>query len=189
MREVHLLRASHEAIMVGVGTVLSDDPQLTVRLLGLEDRQPIRIVLDSRLRTPIGSALVRGIAQAPLWIIAAEDAPAAPERALRGAGAEIMRVGRGGGGQLDLAAALVLLAQRGITRVFSEGGPILGEALAERGFADVVIISTADHALDVPGVLAVRPGLSTTLVDEELYVLRGETRHGSDVFATYDRRT
>jgi diaminohydroxyphosphoribosylaminopyrimidine deaminase / 5-amino-6-(5-phosphoribosylamino)uracil reductase len=189
MREVHLLRVSHEAIMVGVGTVLSDDPQLTVRLPGLEDRQPIRVVLDSTLRTPVGSALVGGIAQAPLWIIAAEDAPAAPEHALRAAGAEVMRVGRGPDGQLDLSAALRLLATRGITRIFSEGGPIVGEALAERGFADVVIISTADHALGAPGVLAVRPRLSTTLVDEEQYLLRDTARHGSDVFATYDRRT
>jgi diaminohydroxyphosphoribosylaminopyrimidine deaminase/5-amino-6-(5-phosphoribosylamino)uracil reductase len=188
MREVHLLRAAHEAIMVGVGTVLSDDPQLTVRLPALADRQPIRVVLDSRLRTPLDSALVRGARGVPLWILAADDAPAAPERALREAGAEVMRVGRGPDSQLDLAAALGLLATRGITRVFSEGGPILGEALAERGFADVVIISTADHALGAPGVLAVRPGLSTALVDDEQYVLRDTTRHGSDVFATYDRR-
>jgi diaminohydroxyphosphoribosylaminopyrimidine deaminase / 5-amino-6-(5-phosphoribosylamino)uracil reductase len=188
MREVHLLRASHEAIMVGVGTVLSDDPQLTVRLPGLEQHSPIRVVLDSTLRTPLTSALVRGARDVPLWIIAAEEAPAAPERALRDAGAEVMRVGRTAG-KLDISAGLRLLATRGVTRVFSEGGPILGEALAERGFADAVIISTADHALGAHGVAAVRPGLSTVLVDDEQYALRGRERHGSDVFTTYERKT
>ncbi len=186
MREVHLLRARHEAIMVGVGTVLSDDPQLTVRLPGLEDRSPIRVVLDSGLRTPLASALVRGARKAPLWIIAAEDAPADAELALRAQGAEVMRVSRTGH-SLDIAAALRLLAARGITRVFSEGGPIVGAALVELGLADVVILSTADRPLGAPGVVAVRPALATALADPKQYMMIGETRHGSDVFTTYER--
>ncbi len=189
MREVHLLRASHEAIMVGVGTVLSDDPQLTVRLPGVESLSPIRVVLDSRLRTPLASALVRGSAEVPLWIVAAADAPAAPELALRAAGAEVMRVGRAADGALDIAAALRLLALRGVTRVFSEGGPTVGAALAERGLADVVVISTADHAMGKPGVVAVRPGLANALIDPEQYGLVGQARHGGDVFTTYERAT
>jgi diaminohydroxyphosphoribosylaminopyrimidine deaminase / 5-amino-6-(5-phosphoribosylamino)uracil reductase len=186
MREVHLLRTRHEAIMVGVGTVLSDDPQLTVRLPGLEHRSPIRIVLDSRLRTPFASALVRSAAKVPLWIIAAEDAPESAERALRERGADVMRVSASDG-SLDIAEALRLLAVRGITRVFSEGGPIVGEVLSERGLADVVIVSTADHALGKPGVPAVRPGLSAALADDGRYRRAGEARHGSDVFTTYER--
>ncbi len=187
MREVHLLRACHEAIMVGVGTVLSDDPQLTVRLPGLEDRSPIRIVLDSRLRTPATSALVRGIGTAPLWIIAAEDAPADAERTLRSAGAEVMRVGREASGALDIAAALRLLAFRGITRVFSEGGPTVAAALATRNLADTIMLSTADHALGRPGVAAVPAELGALLADRDRYVKDGGVRHGSDVFTTYRR--
>jgi diaminohydroxyphosphoribosylaminopyrimidine deaminase / 5-amino-6-(5-phosphoribosylamino)uracil reductase len=186
MREVHLLRARHEAIMVGVGTVLSDDPQLTVRLPGLEERSPIRVVLDSGLRTPSASALARAAREVPLWIIAADDAPLEPERVLRAAGAEVMRVGRAHG-SLDLKAALELLAIRGVTRVFSEGGPIVGAALAELGLADVVILSTADHALGALGVAAVRPALAVALADPSQFTRIADARHGSDVFTTYER--
>jgi diaminohydroxyphosphoribosylaminopyrimidine deaminase / 5-amino-6-(5-phosphoribosylamino)uracil reductase len=187
MREVHLLRASHEAIMVGVGTVLSDDPQLTVRLPGLEDRSPIRVVLDSALRTPVDSTLVRGAPDVPLWIVGAEDASAAPELALRAAGAEVMRVGRDENGALDLAAALRLLALRGITRVFSEGGPRVAAALVDHGLADVVVVSTADHALDAPGIPALLPPVTAALADAGRFRLEAEARHGSDVFTTYGR--
>jgi diaminohydroxyphosphoribosylaminopyrimidine deaminase / 5-amino-6-(5-phosphoribosylamino)uracil reductase len=188
MREVHLLRASHDAIMVGVGTALSDDPLLTVRLPGLEDRSPVRVVLDGDLRLPVGSALARTAGEVPVWIVAAEDAPSEPEFRLREAGCEVMRVGRTGNGRLDLAAALRLLAIRGITRVFSEGGPTVGEALAQAGLADVVIVSTADAALGSPGLPAIRPGLAAALVDGARLVSTGETRHGSDVFTRYERR-
>ncbi len=188
MRAVHLLRASHDAIMVGAQTVLSDDPQLNVRLPGLEDRSPVRVVLDGRLRTPPGSLLARTAHSLPVWIFAAEDAPWEAERALREQGVEVMRVGRGTDGRLDLGAALRLLALRGVTRVFSEGGPMVGEALAEAGLADVVILSRADVALGQEGLPAVRPGLSAALGDAERYVRLGEERHGSDVFTTFERR-
>jgi diaminohydroxyphosphoribosylaminopyrimidine deaminase / 5-amino-6-(5-phosphoribosylamino)uracil reductase len=187
MREVHLLRVSHEAIMIGVGTVLSDDPQLTVRLEGLEQHSPIRIVLDSHLRTPMSSQMVRTAKKVPLWIIAAEDAPATPELALREAGCEVMRVGRDNSGTLDLGAALALLATRGITRVFSEGGPIVAEALAQQGLADAVIISTADSALANEGLPAIRDGLAKSLGDPGQFMRMGESRHGSDVFTHYER--
>jgi diaminohydroxyphosphoribosylaminopyrimidine deaminase / 5-amino-6-(5-phosphoribosylamino)uracil reductase len=187
MREVHLLRASHDAIMVGVGTVLSDDPQLNVRLPGLEDRSPIRAVLDSRLRLPLGSNLAKTAGRLPLWVIAAEDAPAEAERALKDIGAEVMRVGRGAGGALDLAAALRLLGLRGVTRVFSEGGPAVAEALAEARLADVVIVSTADHSLGAPGMVALRRGLAGAIADPGRYAALDRRRHGSDTFTTYER--
>jgi diaminohydroxyphosphoribosylaminopyrimidine deaminase / 5-amino-6-(5-phosphoribosylamino)uracil reductase len=99
----------------------------------------------------------------------------------------VMRVGRPADGRLDLAAALRLLGIRGITRVFSEGGPVVGEALAAAGLADRVIISTADHRLGTVGVLAVRPALAATIGNPALYSPPETVRHGSDVFATYER--
>ncbi len=188
MHAVHLLRASHDAIMVGVETVLSDDPQLNVRLPGLEDRSPVRVLLDSRLRTPRASKLATTAREIPVWVIAAEDAPREAELALRGCGVEVMRVGRAGDGRLDLRAALRLLALRGITRIFSEGGPTVGEALAEAGLADVVILSRADAPLGRPGLQAVRPGLDAALRDTARYVRKGAERHGSDLFTTFERR-
>jgi diaminohydroxyphosphoribosylaminopyrimidine deaminase/5-amino-6-(5-phosphoribosylamino)uracil reductase len=185
MREVHLLRASHDAIMVGIGTVLSDDPQLTVRLPGLEDRSPLRVVLDTGLRLPLTSALVRTAAVVPVIVIAAEDAPAEPELRLRDNGIRVFRIGRDAGGRLDLSAALRLLALQGITRVFSEGGPIMAESLGVLGLADRLIVSTADHALGSPGTLALRPSLRAALADPGRFRLLATARYGSDIFTTY----
>jgi diaminohydroxyphosphoribosylaminopyrimidine deaminase / 5-amino-6-(5-phosphoribosylamino)uracil reductase len=187
MREVHVLRAHHEAIMVGVGTVLSDDPQLNVRLQDYGDRSPIRVVLDSHLRIPLSSKLVQTAQQKALWIMTAEDAPIAAEQELKRAGAHVMRVGHRSDGMLDLAAALRLLAVRGITRVFSEGGPTVGEALAKRGLVDVVIVSTADHPLGSEGLLALRPALAAQLEDLAQFSPVASTRFGTDVFKIYER--
>jgi diaminohydroxyphosphoribosylaminopyrimidine deaminase / 5-amino-6-(5-phosphoribosylamino)uracil reductase len=187
MREVHMLRAHHEAIMVGVGTVLSDDPQLNVRLPGYGDRSPVRVVLDSHLRIPLSSKLVQTAQQKALWIMTATDAPVAAEDDLRRAGADVMRVGHGSDGMLDLAAALRLLALRGVTRVFSEGGPIVGEALAKQALADVVIVSTADHTLGSQGVVALRPALAAQLKNPAQFRPVASARFGTDVFKTYER--
>lgn len=186
-REVHLLRAHHDAIMVGVGTVLADDPQLTVRLEGLEHRSPVRVVLDSALRTPVDSVLCRSADAIPLWIIAAEDAPVEAERALRATGAEVMRVGRAANGALDLKEALELLATRGITRVFSEGGPVVAEQLALRGLVDVAVVSTSSKRLDAPGVVAVRAGLAEQLAAPGVFTLRTTQVHGADRFEIFER--
>jgi diaminohydroxyphosphoribosylaminopyrimidine deaminase / 5-amino-6-(5-phosphoribosylamino)uracil reductase len=187
MREVHLLRANHDAIMVGVGTALSDNPQLNVRLHGLEDHSPVRVILDSRLRLPLVSSLVATAHHIPVWVIAADDAPAAQELALRERGVEVMRVGRDATGALDLAAALRLLALRGITRIFSEGGPTVANALASAELADTVIVSTADHRLGTPGIAALRPELASALADPTRYMRLNEKRYGTDTFTTYER--
>jgi diaminohydroxyphosphoribosylaminopyrimidine deaminase / 5-amino-6-(5-phosphoribosylamino)uracil reductase len=187
MREVHMLRVHHDAIMVGVGTVMSDDPQLNVRLAGLEDRSPLRVVLDSRLRIPLASNLVRTAHLRPLWIITGENAPVEAEQALRALGADVMQVGQSGSGGLDLKQALDMLAQRGITRVFSEGGPTIAEALSAARLPDRVIISTADHALGSAGLAAIRPGLAADLADPARYTVVNSARYGSDVFEIYER--
>ncbi|MFM9973208.1 MAG: bifunctional diaminohydroxyphosphoribosylaminopyrimidine deaminase/5-amino-6-(5-phosphoribosylamino)uracil reductase RibD [Beijerinckiaceae bacterium] len=187
MREVHLLRASHDVIMVGAGTVLSDDPLLNVRLPGLEEQSPVRVVLDSQLRLPLTSRLVATAQTIPVWVVASEHAPVENEKRLRATGIEVMRVGCADDGHVDLAAALKLLALRGVTRVFSEGGPQVGEALVRAGLADVVIVSTADHALGAPGIVALRPAFAGALRDAGRFTLRETARHGTDVFTTYER--
>jgi diaminohydroxyphosphoribosylaminopyrimidine deaminase/5-amino-6-(5-phosphoribosylamino)uracil reductase len=187
-RQVQLLRAQHDAIVVGVGTVLADDPLLTVRLAGLEDRSPIRVVLDSHLRTPPGSQLARTAREIPVWIVAAEDAPVESERLLVAAGAEVMRVGRGPDGALDLDEGLRLLATRGITRVFSEGGPIVAEQLALRDLIDVMVVSTSTRRLDADGVVAIRDGLQRRLADAGLFSQASTLIFGEDRFETFERR-
>jgi diaminohydroxyphosphoribosylaminopyrimidine deaminase / 5-amino-6-(5-phosphoribosylamino)uracil reductase len=152
----HLLRARHDVIMVGVGTVLADDPLLTVRLPGLEHRSPVRVVIDTRLRTPRSARVIATAAEVPTWIIAGEGASAAAERRLVEAGAEVLRVGAPGG-RVDVGAALRLLGARGITRVFSEGGPTVGAALLEADLVDVLALATSRTALGVEGVPALAP--------------------------------
>jgi len=184
---VHHLRASHDAIMLGIGSVLADDPLLTVRLPGLERRSPIRVVLDSALRLPLDAKLVQGAAAVPLWVIAAESAPVAAEERLVAAGVEVMRVARAADGHLDLAEALRLLAFRGITRVFSEGGPTVGERLAAEGLADEVIVATSPTPLGRAGVVAVRPGLAALLADPEIYAVTETGQVGCDRFERFTR--
>lgn len=188
MRWVHLQRAHHDAIMLGIGSVLADDPQLTVRLPGLETRSPVRVILDSHLKLPATSTLARTARQVPVWVIAAETAPIGPELALVEAGVEVMRVAAGADGHLDLAAALTLLGARGITRVFSEGGPRIGEKLALAGLADEVVVSTSARFLGREGVVAVRPDLARLLASPDLYRLAEAELIGDDRFEHFVRR-
>ncbi len=184
---VHLQRAHHDAIMLGIGSVLADDPQLTVRLPGMAERSPVRVILDSQLRLPLDGRLARTAREVPVWMIAAETAPVDREIALVAAGVEVMRVGLGPQGHLDLGEALQLLGARGITRIFSEGGPTVGEQLAQAGLADEVIVSTSPNRLGAEGVVAVRPALAALLADPDLYSRIDAGRIGCDAFEHFVR--
>jgi diaminohydroxyphosphoribosylaminopyrimidine deaminase / 5-amino-6-(5-phosphoribosylamino)uracil reductase len=189
MREVHFLRVNHDAIMIGVGTALSDNPQLNVRLPGLEDCSPVRVILDSQLRLPLTSQLILSARDIPVWVIAAIDADPAREAALLNAGATVLRVARNATHRLDLNAVMHLLASRGITRVFSEGGPRVADDLVASDLVDRVIISTADHALGHAGLVAILPSLSQALQDETRFALVETQRFGHDVFKHFERQS
>jgi diaminohydroxyphosphoribosylaminopyrimidine deaminase/5-amino-6-(5-phosphoribosylamino)uracil reductase len=158
---VHMMRAHTDAIMVGAGTIAADDPLLSVRLPGLEQRSPVRVVVDSALRTSPTAAVVAGAREHPTWIVTADNAPIEAERRLADQGAEVLRVH--GDGEVDLAAALAHLTQRGITRVFCEGGPALADALAAAGLIDEVVLATAQRRLGGSGLPALGANLKAAL--------------------------
>jgi diaminohydroxyphosphoribosylaminopyrimidine deaminase/5-amino-6-(5-phosphoribosylamino)uracil reductase len=132
--ETHRLRAGYDAIMVGIGTALADDPLLTVRGAVLPRVPPVRIVVDSALRLSPTSRLVETVQEAPVWVLCAEDVPAARRGDLERAGVRVLPLPRGESG-LDLEAALQKLGEEGIRSIFCEGGGQLGASLLA---ADVV---------------------------------------------------
>lgn len=182
---VHMMRAQADAILVGVGTILADDPLLTVRLPGLEDRSPVRVVFDTHLRTPPTAQVVTGATAVPTWVVTGESASRTAEETLAANGVEILRVGMDAGGRLDVRAALSLLAARGITRIFTEGGPSLAECFARHDLLDEVIVSTSPNALGETGAPAVGPELQRAL-DERFEHVRSEMA-GCDRMDAYER--
>jgi diaminohydroxyphosphoribosylaminopyrimidine deaminase/5-amino-6-(5-phosphoribosylamino)uracil reductase len=158
---VHMMRAHADAIMVGAGTIAADDPLLSVRLPGVEPRSPVRVVVDSALRTSQVAAVVAGAREHPTWFLSVDNAPTDAGRRLVDQGAEVLRVR--GGGEVDLGAGLAQLAQRGITRVFCEGGPTLADALAAAGLIDEVVLVTGQGTLHEPGLPALGSNLEAAL--------------------------
>ena len=154
---VHLLRAQNDAIMIGVGTALADDPLLTCRLPGMAKDSPVRVVLDSALRLPLSSQLVRTARQTPVWAIAGASAPGAAEQALRGEGVEVLRVASSSAGGLELVAVLKLLAARGVTRLMVEGGPTLAAALLRADLVDEAVLFHSAKIVGARGIDALNP--------------------------------
>ena len=133
---VHRWRAECDAVAVGIGTALADDPLLTARLEG-DARQPTRVVFDSGARLPLTSALVTSIDQAPLIVICAPEAASARRDGLERAGAEVI-VATGRNDQARLEAALDELGRHEIQDLLVEGGPTFAGALFDAGEIDQV---------------------------------------------------
>jgi diaminohydroxyphosphoribosylaminopyrimidine deaminase/5-amino-6-(5-phosphoribosylamino)uracil reductase len=161
---VHLLRAESDAIMVGIGTVLADDPLLTCRLPGMTKDSPVRVVVDSKLRLLLDSRLVQTARETPVWVVTGPHAPAAAEEALQARGVDVLRA-PAVSGRIDLAAALKLLAGRGITRLMVEGGPTLAAALVCADLVDEAVLFHSAKAVGVDGVEALAPGAMSALTE------------------------
>ena len=121
--EGHRLRAQHDAIVTGIGTVFADDPALTCRLPGMENRSPIRVVLDRSLRLPLESRLVQSAREVPVWAVTTEKASETRAAALTENGVRVLRLP-----MCEPTASLALLGTEGITRVLIEAGPRLSTA-------------------------------------------------------------
>ncbi|CDZ37322.1 Riboflavin biosynthesis protein RibD [Neorhizobium galegae bv. officinalis] len=139
--QVHRLRAEADAILVGIGTVLSDDPELTVRIPGLENRSPTRIVLDRRLELPLDSKLVKSARDVPVIVVASPGSALSVEGGIPGdkreklieAGAEIMD-------STELDILLAILAVRGMSSLLVEGGATIAKAFLDASLVDRVLL-------------------------------------------------
>jgi len=183
---VHLWRAHADAILVGIGTARADDPSLTVRLPGLSERSPLRIVLDSSLHLQPSSHLVRGARDIPTLVVTTRHAPAHPKRMLASFGVEVIAVAADAAGRVDLPAALEALAERGLTRLCCEGGPHLADALAHADLVDVCTLITGPTALGAGGLPAIGPHLESSLARGHLKPVESRA-FGPDHAITYER--
>jgi diaminohydroxyphosphoribosylaminopyrimidine deaminase/5-amino-6-(5-phosphoribosylamino)uracil reductase len=187
-RRVHLLRAQCDAILVGIGTVLADDPVLTCRLPGMEARSPVRAVLDRSLRIPGTSRLVHSARETPLWVMTSDlsEAPAAMK--LGAAGAQVIRVAATATPPgLDLAAVLGALSDKGISRLMVEGGARVASSFVAAGLIDEVWLLRGCEAVGADGVPALDALPLSALTGSPAFKLRASENVGKDTLTIYER--
>jgi diaminohydroxyphosphoribosylaminopyrimidine deaminase/5-amino-6-(5-phosphoribosylamino)uracil reductase len=185
--EVHRLRAGHDGVLVGAETAALDDPELTARCAPPALRQPLRIVLDSRLRLSPTSKLMRTLAIAPLLVIAARDADRGAARALQTAGALVAFVPRGLDG-LDLTAALaVMRSEHGVDALLIEGGGRVAGSFLADGLIDKIEWFRAPLMLGADARPAVGPLALEKLSDAQRYVRVAVRECGADIWESYER--
>jgi diaminohydroxyphosphoribosylaminopyrimidine deaminase/5-amino-6-(5-phosphoribosylamino)uracil reductase len=182
-RKVHALRLSHDAVMVGSGTALADDPDLSVRDLGAA-RQPVRIVLDRLLRHAPDSRLGRSARQGPVWLLHGPGAPAPARAAWLATGAELIETTETGG-RLDLSAALQALAARGLTRILSEGGSTLAAGLVKAGLVDDLALFSGAVLIGSEGHPALGPLALAALPEAPRPILMASEALGSDSYTLW----
>jgi len=181
----HLLRARHDAILVGVGTALADDPMLTCRLPGLEGHSPLRVVLDTRLRLTEWSKLAQTAGEFPTLVY---TAAAAGGGELEVCGVQVVRVAKDAAGHPKLADVLADLGGRGITRLLVEGGAAVHAGFLNSGLADRLEVFNAPMILGGSGVSAVDALAALSLNEAPQFVMTARRNLGPDLLVSYARR-
>lgn len=177
----HILRAEHDAILVGVGTAIEDDPELTCRLPGLEGRSPMRVVLDSHLRLPHGSRLVQSARTTPVAVATLDNVGEAAA-ALSACGVDLIAC-EADDGRVALPELLEDLAARGVASLLVEGGAAVAEAFMREQLADRIMLFRSDVVIGSDGVPA--PISGETVPDG--FVEQDRWRFGADICVLYSR--
>jgi len=182
----HVQRSLHDAIMIGGGTARDDDPLMTVRLPGMQHCKPLRVVLDEKLSLSPRSRLASTARETPPLVIAGAVSDEAVKTFEDATGAEVVCIALRDG-LLDLTSALRLLADRGVTRLFSEGGPRVAESLLAGDLADEVILHTGVKPLGREGRPALSAVARAALKDDSRYRLIETRALGADTMTRYAR--
>lgn len=180
------MRIEADATLIGIRTAMADDPSLIVRVPGLKDLSPIRVVLDTTLRLSPESALAEGAAETPLWLLTGPEPILAAQNALAKKGAQIIALPLGSGG-VDINAALKALAERGITRLLVEGGGRVAASLVGQGLADEVVLFRAPVVVGPDGVRALAGRALSAIERSPRYRIIEEALLGEDRMVRYER--
>ncbi len=181
--QVHVMRAEADAILIGIGTALADDPELTCRLPGLEARSPARIVLDSKARLPLASRLVRSAGSVPVMLAAGIETDATARAALEAAGVEVLATERYAG-RIALPELLEDLAAKGVASLMVEGGAQTAAAFLAEGLVDRIALFTAPGEIGEGGIAA--PFTCDEMPDG--FRLVRQARFGDDDYREYVRQ-
>jgi len=183
----HGLRADHDAIMIGIGTALADEPSLTCRLPGLEGRSPIRIVADTSLRLPLTSPLVVTADEVPTWVITVEGCEAGRRKALENKGITVIEIEAGEDGRPDLKGLAAELGRRGLTRVLVESGGDLAAAMVKHDLADRLAWFRSAKLIGGDGRGAVAAFGIDAVAEAPSFARDSIAEAGDDVLETYRR--
>ena len=185
-RAVQGIRARQDAVMVGSGTALADDPDLTCRLEGARARPLVRVIADSQLRTPLSSRLAQTAAHDPVWMVAGHGVELARVANWQETGAEVVTVPRTDAG-LDVAAMLQALGQRGLTRLLVEGGGRLAASLLAADLVDRLIWFHAPAVLGGDALASVQAMGVADLAGMPRFERVALREHGPDIEAEFRR--
>jgi diaminohydroxyphosphoribosylaminopyrimidine deaminase / 5-amino-6-(5-phosphoribosylamino)uracil reductase len=154
-QRAHAFRAAHDAIMVGTGTVIADDPQLTCRLPGLSHRSPVRVVIDRHLRIPPAMRLISEAKEVATWVLTSPSGDSARRQELIDGGVTVINLEPDPDGAIGLGPALAALGERGVTRLLVEGGGRLAAALMRARLVDRLAWVHAPMAIGNDGLPAI----------------------------------
>jgi diaminohydroxyphosphoribosylaminopyrimidine deaminase/5-amino-6-(5-phosphoribosylamino)uracil reductase len=183
---VFQMRAANDAILVGIGTILSDDPQLTCRLPGMFERSPVRVVLDAQLRVPLANSVIATVRETPTWVFGSSHASPVAEEILQQRGCKVFRVDENGG-QLDVRAVMKTLADQGITRLMVEGGPTVAASFVDADLVDEAILLRGEKIIGSKGIDPLE-GMPLDVLTGRL-LSGGSEKLGADTIESFVRRS